>query len=223
MHFAFQWPRSILSLIKIAAAQRFADTAARSECNQEVSAPVAVCRHPTFQDSEFSSMEPLEHSIPVKGIIPLELLFEDEGEESAVLCDMAEEAQSYLESFPWCVSIEEGYFGDGVPDAVAVFLFRIEPTRPEIDRWFWVIVGDLPPAYLLTHTSKSPTQALEGYIEEMSKWVALAKEGKFSEKVIPVDAPSTPENAEDLEERLTLLARNVVPAFRKAELEREQA
>jgi hypothetical protein len=165
-------------------------------------------------------MEPFEHSIPVKGIIPLEVLFEDQEEGTAVLCDMAEEAQSYLESFPWCVSIEESYFGDGVPDAVAVFLFRIEPSRPEIDRWLWVIVGDLPPAYLLTHLSKTPTEALEGYIQEMSKWVELAKEGKFSEQVIPVDAPSTPENAEDLEERLLVLSRNVVPAFRKAELER---
>ena len=99
-------------------------------------------------------------------------------------------------------------------------LFRIEPSRPEIDKWLWVIVGDLPPAYLLTHASKTPSQALEGYIEEMSKWVTLAKEGKFSPEVITVDAPSTPENGEDLEERLLVLTRDVVPAFRKAELER---
>jgi hypothetical protein len=165
-------------------------------------------------------MDPIEHIIPAKGIIPLDKLFEEEEEEAASLCDMAEEAQSYLESFPWCTSIEEGYFGDGVPDAVAVFLFRIEPSRPNIDRWFWVIVGDLPPAYLLTHISKTPSQALGGYIEEMSKWVALAKEGRSSDKVIPVDAPSTPQNAEDLEERLQVLARDVVPAFQKAEVDR---
>jgi hypothetical protein len=160
-----------------------------------------------------------DHAIPAKGIIPLELLFEDKEDQTAILCDMAEDAQSYLEAFPWCVSIEEGYFGDGIPDVVAAFLFRIEAAQPIIDRWLWVIVGDLPSAYLLTHTSKTPSQALEAYIEEMSKWVALAKEGKFSDKVISVDAPSTPENAEDLEERLVVLAKNVVPAFRKAEAE----
>jgi hypothetical protein len=164
-------------------------------------------------------MEPLDHSIPVKGIIPLDELFAEQEEGTAALCDMAEEAQSYLEAFPWCVSIEEGYFGDGVPDVVAVFLFRIDPSRPNIDEWLWVIVGDLPPAYLLTHISKTPSQAIEGYIEEMTKWVELAKEGKFSDKVIPVDVPSTPENAEDLEERLQVLARDVVPAFRQAETE----
>jgi hypothetical protein len=173
-----------------------------------------------FDLMELKLVDPLDQAIPAKGIIPLQELFEEQGEEAASLCDLAEEAQSYLESFPWCVSIEEGYFGDGVPDAVAVFLFRIEPSRPEIDKWLWVILGDLPPAYLLTHISKTPSQALEGYIEEMSKWVALAKESKFSKKVIPVDAPPTPENAADLEERLMLLARDVVPAFRKAELER---
>jgi hypothetical protein len=162
-------------------------------------------------------MESHDLSIPVKGIIPLDDLFEDSGEDTAILCDMADEARAYLESFEWCRSIEESFFGDGVPDAVAVFLFHIEATRPGIDRWLWVIVGDLPPAYLLTHASKNPAQALEGYIDEMSKWVKLAKEGKFSETVITVDAEPTPENAADLEGRLALLTRNVVPAFREAE------
>jgi hypothetical protein len=167
-----------------------------------------------------NSAEPLELAIPAKGIIPLEDLFEEQGEGSEILCDMAEQAQAYLESYEWCKAIEEAYFGDGIPDVVAVFLFRIEPIRANIDKWLWVIVGDLPPAYLLTRVSKTPSQALQGYIDEMSKWVKLAREGKYSEKVIPVDAPPTPENAADLEERLKVLAKNVIPAFRKAELDR---
>ena len=66
-------------------------------------------------------MEPVDYSIPAKGIIPIQELFEEQAEGTASLCDMAEEAQSYLESFDWCVGIEDGYFGDGVPDAVGVF------------------------------------------------------------------------------------------------------
>jgi hypothetical protein len=115
-----------------------------------------------------NSAEPLELAIPAKGIIPLEDLFEEQGEGSEILCDMAEQAQAYLESYEWCKAIEEAYFGDGIPDVVAVFLFRIEPIRANIDKWLWVIVGDLPPAYLLTRVSKTPSQALQGYIDEMS-------------------------------------------------------
>jgi hypothetical protein len=36
----------------------------------------------------------------------------------------------------------------------------------------------------------------------MRKWVALAKQGRTSRDVIPVNAPATPESAETLEARL---------------------
>jgi hypothetical protein len=51
----------------------------------------------------------------------------------------------------------------------------------------------------------------------MSKWVALAKEGKSSVEVIPVYVPSTPENADDLAKRLTFLREIVIPAFQETE------
>jgi hypothetical protein len=61
---------------------------------------------------------------------------------------------------------------------------------------------------------------LESYIYEMSKWVTLAKRGRKSEQVIPVNAPATPEYAEMLEGRLKILREVAVPAFRLNETAR---
>jgi hypothetical protein len=107
--------------------------------------------------------------------------------------------------------------GDGCGGIVAVFLFRIESSQADVDEWLWVVFGDLPPAYLVTDSCKTPSQALEGYMEEMSKWVRLAKEGRSSKDVIPVHVPATPENALDLERRIKFLQEFIVPAFQGAE------
>jgi len=111
----------------------------------------------------------------------------------------------------------ETYFGDGYGKVVAVFFFHIEPSRPDVDEWLWVVVGDLPSAYLVIDACKTPSQALEGYIGEMSEWVKLAKEGRSSKDVIPVNAPATPESAGMLEARLKVLSERIVPALQANE------
>ena len=133
---------------------------------------------------------------------------------------MASEARNFLASFSWCNSIRDGYFGDGVGGVVAIFLFHIEPSSEDADEWLWVVVGDIPPAYLIVDDSPLPSLALEVYIEEMSKWVKLAKRGKSSSRVIPVDVPATPENAQLLEGRLTKLREWILPKFQEAESRR---
>ena len=100
---------------------------------------------------------------------------------------------------------------------MAVFLFRIERSDPNVDEWLWVVFGDVPPAYLVTEACKTPSQAIEGYVGEILKWVALAKNGQTSKEVIPVYVPATPENSADIERRMKLLQEVIVPAFREAE------
>ena len=95
-------------------------------------------------------------SIPATGIVPLKQMAGDDEEDTALLCEMAENAETFLKSFSWCLAIRESFFGAGVGKIIAVFLFRISPARPDIDEWLWVIVGDLPPAYLVTECSKDP-------------------------------------------------------------------
>ena len=65
-----------------------------------------------------------------------------------------------------------------------------------------------------------PSEALVAYIEELCEWVTLAKQGRASEEVIPVNAPATPEFAAMLEGRLCFLRDNIVLAFRESEIPR---
>ena len=160
------------------------------------------------------------NNVPVKGVVPIDQMSGDDEEDTRLLQAMASEAQAYIQGFPWCKSVREAYFGDGFGGIVAIFLFRIEPSKANVDEWLWVVVGDLPSAYLVIDKSENPSQALEGYIDEMSKWVKLAKTGKSSKSVIPVNVPATPENAELLEGRLKFLHEVMVPAFQVAEVER---
>jgi hypothetical protein len=158
-----------------------------------------------------------ENKIPVKGVVSIDQMVGGDDEDTKLLRAMASGAEKYIRSFPWCKGIREVYFGDGYGGVVAVFLFRIEPSRVGVDEWLWVISCDVSPAYLVTDSCKTPSQALEGYIEEVCKWIELAKQGRSSKDVIPVYMPATPENAVDVERRIKVLREAIVPAFREAE------
>ncbi len=162
-------------------------------------------------------MDKSSRSIPVKGVVSLDQMIGGDAEDTRLLRVMASGAENYLRGLPWCKAIQEAYYGDGYGGIVAVFLFRIESSRADVDEWLWVVFGDVPPAYLVTDSCKTPSQALEGYMGEISEWVQLAKEGRSSKDVIPVYVPPTPENAADVERRMKFLREVVVPAFREAE------
>jgi len=155
--------------------------------------------------------------IPVKGVVPLDQMTGNDAEDIRLLRVMASGADNYVRSFSWCKSVREVYFGDGYGGVAAVFLFRIEPARADVDEWLWVISCDVSPAYLVTDSCKTPSQVLEGYIEEVCKWIELAKQGRSSKDVIPVYMPATPENAIDVEKRIKVLREAIVPAFRESE------
>jgi hypothetical protein len=155
--------------------------------------------------------------VPVKGVVPIDQMFGGDEEDTRLLRMMASEAQEYIQSFSWCKSIREAYFGDGFGGIAAVFFFRIEPSKADVDEWLWVVVGDVPSAYLVIDDCNTPSEALEGYIGEMSKWVELAKQGRSSKKVIPVNVPATRENAEALGGRLKFMREIIVPAFQSGE------
>lgn len=120
------------------------------------------------------------------------------------------EARNYLMYYEWCEEVVEEYIGLHLAGVVAVFLFRILPSRPRIDEWIWVIVGDLPPTYLTCESCPNPAAALDGYIGAMSEWVEAASKGLSVAELIPVNVPATPENAERLRSRLELLDRHIL-------------
>jgi hypothetical protein len=157
---------------------------------------------------------------PVRGVISIEQMTGDDPEDTGLLRSMAGDAENYLRSFAWCRAINAKYFGAGVGGVIGIFLFGIVPSQAGVDQWLWVVVGDIPSAYLVTDVCKVPSEALAGYIREMKRWVELAKEGRSSSDVIPVNVPSTPEWASQLEPRLRELEGVYIPRFREDETER---
>jgi xanthine/CO dehydrogenase XdhC/CoxF family maturation factor len=138
--------------------------------------------------------------------------FEGDDEEDTRLCrELLVRGQNYLESFKWCERILERYVGLCIGGIVAVTLFRIEPRKA--DEWIWVVVGDLPAAYISVDGNDAPPQALRAYIEEMRRWVAAARDGGDTSKLIPVNVEPTAENAERLARRLDHLEREILPEY----------
>jgi hypothetical protein len=151
--------------------------------------------------------------LPVSGVIPASELAGDEEEETQRLRGMEAKARKFLTGFKWCGNIREFYFGGGVGDVVAVFFARIEPWGSGVDEYLWLVVGDLPSAYLVFDDCGTPRQALLGYIGEMRKWVAVAEYGGNPINVIPVNAPATPEWADALGSRLDSLEHDILPMW----------
>jgi len=146
-------------------------------------------------------------------VVPIVEMRGENDDETRGLAKMFDEAHKFLSSFCWCRRIEESFFGFGYAGIVAVFLFKIDPAREGIDDWLWVVVGDIPPAYLVTEENLTPDLAVEGYIQEMSRWVEAAKEGRPVKDLIPVNAAATQENAEALEKRLGALKEIIKPTL----------
>lgn len=155
----------------------------------------------------------MKGELPVSGVVPIAEMRGENDDETQRLRKMEVKARGFLSHFDWCSEIREFYFGDGIGDVFAIFLARIIPSRQSVDEYVWIVVGDIPPAYLVTDDCPSPKEALKGYIWEMRKWVALAKQGRTSPAVIPVNAPATPESAETLEGRLNALELRIIPIW----------
>jgi hypothetical protein len=142
----------------------------------------------------------------------------EDAEDHALIREMIERANSFLRSFDWCAGIAECYMGDvAVGGVVAAILFRIEPAREGVDEWLWVVVGDVPPAYLVTDDAATASAALERYIEEMQRWIDAVEAGESIDELIPVATSDgstrlepTPAIAEELSSRLRFLNEKVL-------------
>ena len=125
------------------------------------------------------------------------------------------EARKFLTFYDWVLSIKGEYLGYGADGIIYIFLFEIEPGRSDVPEWIWVIVGDVPPTYLPADDTKTPFQALDGYIGALEDWVEAARQGKSVAKLIPVNVPANPANAEMLASRLKFLDEKILPELKK--------
>lgn len=160
--------------------------------------------------------EPDDSEAPVAGLVSVQGMKGKDEEDTLLLQEMSRDAEAYLRSFSWCGEVKAAFFGGGVGGVFAVFLVNIRPMRPDVDPWIWIVVGDIPPAYLPMEDAKTPAEVFKTYLVGMNKWVQYARSEQkepAGEDVPPVNVPATPEWAEKLEKRLNSLRLIIQPFF----------
>jgi hypothetical protein len=143
-------------------------------------------------------------------LVPVDNIQGEDEADTKLLVEMHHAASRYLTSFKWCRRVEKAWLGMGMGGIVAVFLFEIEPAQRNVDRTLWVVVGDLPPAYLVTDSSPDPEAALRTYIAEMRKWIDAVRKGESLDDIIPVNAAPDAVMASRLEGRLDFLEKKIL-------------
>ena len=111
----------------------------------------------------------------------------EDPEDTELLREMAAEARAYMEDFEWCPSIESVHLALGVGGVVGVFLFQFDEVIEDDDDALWVVVGDLPSAYVIVEPDDDGISALERYCELMEDWAFNVLKGTRSK----IPSPST--------------------------------
>jgi hypothetical protein len=142
---------------------------------------------------------------------PVEEIVGDDEEDTQLLNEMVEMARNYIASHKWHLPISAMYLVFGIGGIAAVFLVEFEGKIGGTDDRLWIVVGDLPPAYMIVVEDDTAQQALEAYCQLMDDWIAaVSTSGHFGE-VFPVSAPPTQEHADMLHDRIEYLRNEIVP------------
>jgi hypothetical protein len=126
--------------------------------------------------------------------------------------ELADEAKAFIESHDWCQKVTAVHLAWAVAGVIAVFQVDLKPARPDVDTALWVVVGDIPPAYLVLDDAPTWRAALRGYVAEMSCWVDAVKHGQPLDDLIPVAAEPSHEHAEMLAGRLAFIQTEFIDA-----------
>ena len=143
-------------------------------------------------------------------ITPIQSMQGDDPDDTAMLITMSQDADNFITSFQWCPAISEKYFGFGIGGIIAVFLYHFDSLINQADDWLWVVVGDLPSAYIVVDNATSPQNVMECYCELMEDWADHIMSNNSTEGCYPVKAIPTKENAELLLSRIEFIRREIL-------------
>ena len=125
--------------------------------------------------------------------------------------NLALEAKEFLTNQKWCKKVKRVLFDRGWGYLLCIFYCEIEPKGEGVDNAVWIIVGDIPSAYIDVESAKDGEEALKCYVDIMEDWVNTIKKGKSVDDCYPVKVLPTPENATMLETRLRLIKEEMLP------------
>jgi hypothetical protein len=136
----------------------------------------------------------------------------DDPEDTQLLREMAAEARDYIEDFEWSPRITSIHLAFGLGGVVAAFLFQFDEVIEDSDDALWVVVGDLPSAYVIVEPGDDGISALSRYCEMMEDWAVNVLEGHSLDDSFPVDVEATQEQAEMLNQRIAFLRAEIIEA-----------
>lgn len=152
-----------------------------------------------------------DYPVNIENMKSVDLIEGEDADETKLLKEMAKEARDFLCSHKWCERVDDQHLAFGVGGVVAVFLVQITPAATNVDPYLWVVVGNLPPAYMVIDGSPTGADALDGYCSLMEEWVEAVKNGESIDDLIPVNVPPTREWADQLSGRLDFLKSKILP------------
>lgn len=152
--------------------------------------------------------------VDLNTVTPITSMKGEDARETAELSELFERAKEYLSSFNWCDGIKDSYFGLGVGKIVGVYLFKILHTRSEVDDFVWIVVGDIPPAYITIDDAPNAACALDAYIGAMREWVSAVLSSAPVDELIPVNVPPTQKWARQLTSRLDFLDNRILVGYK---------
>jgi hypothetical protein len=133
---------------------------------------------------------------------------------SDLTCDehlaLARKANDFLTAFRWCAGIKESFLAFDCGRVLGVFLSRIEPRFIGVDDHLWVVVGDVPPAFLVCDDAPDWVGALRCYVREMQRWVDAVRLNAGLNGIIPVNVSPSLEHAEMLSSRLGFIQEHLI-------------
>jgi hypothetical protein len=128
------------------------------------------------------------------------------------LIKLGEEAKTYLLNHKWCNGINS-WLDRGWADKVGVFYFEIDPLDENVDKFVWIITGDLPSAYIDIISAKNGAMALKIYTELMQEWVDCVSNNKSIENCYPINVPPEKKFANMLQIRINLINEEILPYY----------
>lgn len=135
----------------------------------------------------------------------------DDEEDTALLIAMAKEGENYLRSFAWCLDIKQGRLSDGFGGIIALLHFQVTIRNVPDDEWVWIIIGDVPSAYLEAELFVTPHAALQRYLDGLDEWIAAAEAGKPLQDLIPIEVTPSPDLIAQLRPRIKTLREEILP------------
>lgn len=129
------------------------------------------------------------------------------------IIELKGQAEVFLKSHIWCKEIVNSWYQKGIPDKLGIFLFEILGSSQDVDRYIWVVTGDLPSVYL-DSSLKNSIEVIDCYCDLMEDWIDAVIKNESLEDCYPVQATPTIEHANMLKARIDFIRKEIIPFFR---------